>query len=186
MSLLIVGIIIWSAAHLFKSVAPANRDRVGQKLGENRYRGVFSITIIGSLILIVLGWKSAVPHPVYSAPLPGGPLVSALVLIGLVLLFASQFAGNIKRFVRHPQMTGTLLWALAHLLTNGDSRSLTLFGGIAAWAILEKVFINRRDGKWRKPGPAAIRFDVIPLAIGSAVFASVLYFHQTLFGVAPY
>lgn len=186
MSFLIIGIIIWSAAHLFKSVAPANRDQIERKLGENRYRGIFSLVIIGSLILIVLGWRSAVPHTLYAAPLPGGPLISALVLIGLVLFFASQFAGNIKRFVRHPQMIGTLLWSLAHLLTNGDSRSLTLFGGFAAWAILEIIFINRRDGKWQKPGPAAIRFDVIPLAIGSLAFASLLYFHQTLFGVTPY
>lgn len=186
MSLLIAGVIIWSVAHLFKAASPANRDRIEQKLGENPYRGVFSLVIIGSLVLIALGWKSAVPQAVYSAPLAGGPLVSALVLIGLVLFFASQFAGNIKRFVRHPQMTGTLLWSLAHLLTNGDSRSLTLFGGFAVWAFLEIVFINRRDGKWQKPGPAAIKFDVIPLVIGSAVFASALYFHATLFGVTPY
>lgn len=186
MSMLIVGIIIWSAAHLFKSVAPASRDRIGRKLGENRYRGIFSLVIIGSLILIVLGWRSAVPHAMYAAPLPGGPLISALVLIGLLLFFASQFAGNIKRFVRHPQMIGTLLWSIAHLLTNGDSRSLALFGGFAAWAILEIIFINRRDGKWQRPGPAAIRLDVIPITIGSAVFASVLYFHPALFGVAPY
>lgn len=186
MSLLIIGIITWSVAHLFKAVSPDNRDRIERKLGESPYRAVFSLVIIGSLILIVMGWKSAVPHAVYSAPLAGGPLISVLVLIGLVLFFASQFAGNIKRFLRHPQMTGTLLWSLAHLLTNGDSRSLTLFGGFAAWACLEIVFSNRRDGKWQKPRPAAIKFDVIPLAIGSAVFASVLYFHSTLFGVTPY
>jgi len=186
MSLLIVGVIIWSVAHLLKAVSPATRDRIEQKLGVNPYRGIFSLVIIGSLIMIVLGWQSAVPQAAYSAPLAGGPLISALVLIGLVLFFASQFAGNIKRFVRHPQMTGTLLWSLAHLLTNGDSRSLTLFGGFAAWALLEIVFINRRDGKWQKPGPAAIRFDVIPIVVGSVVFASVLYFHPTLFGVSPY
>ena len=186
MSLLIAGLVIWSAAHLFKAVAPANRDRIENKMGENPYRGAFSLVIIGALILIVAGWKSAVPHGLYAAPLPAGPIISALVWIGLVLFFASQFNGNIKRLVRHPQMTGTILWSAAHLLTNGDSRSVTLFGGLAVWAMLEIFFINRRDGQWQRPGPAAIRLDIIPVVIGTAVFAAVLRFHSTVFGVAPY
>ncbi len=186
MSVLITGLVIWSAAHLFKAVSPANRDRTERKMGENLYRGLFSLVIIGALILIVVGWKSAVPHGLYAAPLSAGPIISVLVWIGLILFFASRFNGNIKRLVRHPQMTGTLLWSAAHLLTNGDSRSVTLFGGIAVWAILEIVFINRRDGQWQRPGPAAIRLDIIPAIIGTAVFAAVLRFHSTLFGVAPY
>jgi uncharacterized membrane protein len=108
-----------------------------------------------------------------------------LVLIGLILFFASQAPGNIKRFIRHPQMTGTILWGVAHLLTNGDTRSVTLFGGLTVWAVLEIVMINRRDGQWQRPGPAAIKFDVIPVIIGSVIFAVVLYFHGSLFGVSP-
>lgn len=186
MSMLIAGLVIWSAAHLFKAVSPSTHDKIERKMGENPYRGAISLVIIGALILMVVGWKSAVPHGLYAAPLPAGPMISALVWIGLVLFFASQFNGNIKRLIRHPQMTGTLLWSAAHLLTNGDSRSVTLFGGLAIWASLEIVFINRRDGQWQRPGPAAIRFDVIPIVIGTAVFAAVMRFHSTLFGVAPY
>ena len=59
-------------------------------------------------------------------------------------------------------------------------------GGLAVWAILEIIFINRRDGQWQRPGAAAIRLDVIPIVIGTAVFAAVLRFHSTLFGVTPY
>ncbi len=186
MSLLITGLVIWSAVHLFKAVSPVSRGKIERKMGTNLYRGGVSLVIIGALILIVVGWKSAVPQGLYAAPLRPGPVISALVWIGLVLFFASQFSGNIKRFVRHPQMTGTLLWSAAHLLTNGDSRSVTLFGGLAVWAMLEIFFINRRDGRWQRPEPAVIRFDIIPVVIGTAVFAAVLRFHLTLFGVAPY
>ena len=185
MSLLIVGVFVWSLTHLFPAVLPGPRQNLERKLGENPYRGLFSLFIIGGLILIVLGWKSTTPGTVYAPPLASGPVSSVLVLIGLILFFASQAPGNIKRFIRHPQMTGTILWGVAHLLTNGDTRSVTLFGGVTVWAVLEIVMINRRDGQWQRPGPAAIKFDVIPVIIGSVIFAVVLYFHGSLFGVSP-
>jgi len=185
MSLLILGVLIWSFVHLFPSVLPGLRQKLESKLGENPYRGLFSLVILGALILIVLGWKSAVPSALYTPPLAGGPATSVLVLIGFVLFFAAQFPGNIKRFIRHPQLTGTLVWGVAHLLVNGDTRSVTLFGCLAAWAALEIIMINRRDGQWQKPGPAAIKFDVIPVIIGSVAFAAIFFFHGSLFGVSP-
>ncbi|MGB5334128.1 MAG: NnrU family protein [Woeseiaceae bacterium] len=184
MSLLIAGVGIWIVAHLFKAALPALRDQVEEKLGAGPYRGLISLVIVASLVLIVAGWRAALPQPVYSPPMGPGPVTSVLVLLGLILFFSSKFAGNIKRFIRHPQMTGTLLWGIAHLLANGDSRSLTLFGGLTVWALLEIVLINRRDGPWRRPAPAAIKNDVLPAVIGAVVFAVVLYFHQALFGVA--
>jgi len=183
MSVLIVGVTLWSLAHLLKAGAPGLRDRVERKLGPGPYRGLFSLVIIVSLVLIVIGWKSALPRPVYGPPLAGGPIIAVMVLIGLVLFFAAQFAGNIKRYVRHPQMTGTILWGVAHLLVNGDSRSIVLFGGMTIWAALEIILINRRDGRRQTPAPATIRHDVIPVVAGTLVFGAVLYFHQTLFGV---
>ena len=184
MSLLVIGVGLWIIAHLFKAALPAMRDQIEQKLGAGPYRGIFSLVIVASLVLIVAGWRSALPQPVYSPPMGPGPVTSVLVLLGLILFFSSNFAGNIKRFVRHPQMTGTILWGVAHLLVNGDSRSLTLFGGFTVWALLEIVLINRRDGPWQRPGPAAVKFDVLPVVIGALVFAALLYYHQALFGVA--
>lgn len=184
MSMLIAGVVLWSVAHLLKALAPGFRDRLEKRMGPGLYRGVFSLVIVGSLALIVIGWRSALPQPVYSPPMAGGPIIAVLVFAGLVLFFASQFSGNIKRLIRHPQMTGTVLWGVAHLLVNGDKRSLILFGGFTVWALLEIALINRRDGRRQKPAPAPIKFDVIPLVIGSAVFAALLYFHQTLFGVS--
>ena len=184
MTLLVVGIILFCVLHLFPAVQPAARDRLQQKLGENPYRGLFSLLIIGSIVVIVIGWRSAQPEPVYQPPLAANWFTSVLILAGLVLFFASQANGNIKRFVRHPQMTGTLLWGVAHLLTNGDTRSVILFGGLSVWALLEIVLCNRRDGAWRKPGPAPIKSDLVPLVIGVVVFAGLLHFHAALFGVS--
>ena len=183
MTILVLGITLFILVHLFPALLPSARDAMQQKLGENPYRGLFSLLIIGSLVIVVYGWKGTTPAVVYAPPLPPNPLSSLLILLGLVLFFSSQTSGNIKRFVRHPQMTGTVFWGVAHLLVNGDSRSVALFGGLTLWAVLEILLINRRDGTWEKPGPAAIKYDLIPLLVGAVVFAAVMHFHATLFGV---
>ena len=183
MALLITGLVLFCLVHLSPAVSTGLRDGLKQKLGENPYRGLFSLVILGSLVLIVFGWKSAVPQTVYDAPLAANPFTSLMILAGLVLFFASQAKGNIKRFIRHPQMVGTILWGVAHLLTNGDSRSVLLFGGLTLWAVLEIVACNRRDGQWERPGPAPIKNDIIPAVVGLVVFVGVAHFHAALFGV---
>ncbi len=184
MTMLVLGILLFCLIHLFPALLPSARDSLQQKLGENPYRGLYSILIIGSLVVIVFGWKSATPSIVYQPPLPPNPLSSLLIFLGLVLFFASRSDGNIKRFIRHPQMSGTVLWGIAHLLVNGDSRSVALFGGLTLWAVLEILLINKRDGAWQKPGPAAIKYDLVPLVVGAVAFAALVYFHAALFGVA--
>lgn len=185
MSLLLAGIILWFVAHSFPATAPARRDALVTKLGEKPYRGVFALVILASLLMIVFGWKSAVPSAIYVPPIEPGIVPSVLVLIGLVLFFASQMNGHISRILRHPQMTGTIIWAFAHLLTNGDSRSVTLFGGMAVWALFEIVMINRREGPRGEMASASGKFDLIAVVVGAVVFALVGHFHLKLFGVAP-
>ncbi len=183
MALLITGLLLFCLVHLSPAVLVENRENLRQKLGENPYRGIFSLVILGSLVMIVFGWKATEPRSVYAAPLDANLFTSLLVLAGLVLFFASQANGNIKRYVRHPQMTGTILWGVAHLLTNGSNRAVLLFGGLTLWAAIEILTINRRDGRWERPGPAPIKGDVIPVVVGIVVFTGVAYFHRQLFGV---
>jgi uncharacterized membrane protein len=185
MDLLIAGVAVWSVVHLFPSISSKRRDALQEGMGENTYRGVFALVIVGSIVMMVVGWKSAIPSVVYAPPLVGSPVVTALILIAFILFVSAQAPTNIKRFVHHPQLTSVVVWAAAHLLANGDSRSLTLFGTLGVWAILEIVFINRRDGAHEKPAPFPIKADAITVVIAAVAFAIVLYFHQRLFGVAP-
>jgi len=183
MSLLIAGVLLWCAVHLFPSLLPAQRNALVNRVGEKPYRGLFTLLILAALVLIVVGWKNAQPTALYAPPFAANPLISLVVLAGLVLFFSARAAGNVKRVIRHPQMTGTILWGIAHLLVNGDSRSVALFGGLTAWAMLEILLINRREGAWQRPPPAPIRRDLVPLVVGIAVFALLATFHQRLFGV---
>jgi len=185
MALLIAGVVLWSVAHLFPAIAPGARTKMATSFGEGPYKGLFALDIIIALVLIVFGWKAATPTPVYAPPLFGSPIPSAFLILGIVLFVASSVPNNLRRLVRHPQMAGVLCWAIGHLLTNGDSRSVVLFGGFTIWAILEMVFINKRDGEWERPGTVPLLKDVITAAVSAAVFAALMYFHASLFGVSP-
>ncbi len=185
MTLLIAGILVWSLAHLLPSAMRNARAILITRIGNNAYRALFSVVIIASLVMIVFGWKSAVPSSIYMPPLAGSKLPAALILVAFILFVAAQRPSNLKRFIRHPQLTGIATWGVAHLLTNGDSRSVVLFGGMTLWSIATMLFCNRRDGAWQKSGPVAVSSDLVTAAAGAIGFGVFLYFHQTLFGVAP-
>ena len=116
MALLIVGLLLFTLVHLMPAAFGNVRESLVTRLGENAYRGLFSLLVIASLVLIVLGWRSAVPTSIYAPPLIGGPIVAALMLAALVLFVAARSGSNIKRYVRHPQMLAVILWSAAHLL----------------------------------------------------------------------
>ena len=185
MALFLAGITLFCIVHLFPALAPDSRENLTFKLGENAYRGIFSLLILAGLVMIVFGWKATKPSPFYVPPLGPGILPSILVLAGLVLFFASQMKGYLKRTLRHPQMLGTLLWAGSHLLTNGDSRSVILFGSLAAWAGLEILLCNRRDGPRKELPTASVKADAIAVVVGVVAFAVLGHFHLKLFGVSP-
>ena len=186
MALFLAGITLFCGVHLFTAVAPASRDNLVFKLGENPYKGLYSLLILGGLVMIVFGWKATPPRPVYVPPLgPGvgsvrrtqqGPEHHAAVAV---------VASDLKRVLRHPQMLGTILWASAHLLTNGDSRSVILFGSLLTWAVLEIVLCNRRDGPRTELPAASGRYDLAAIVIGALAFAALGHFHVKLFGVSP-
>lgn len=186
MSLLIAGLLIFTVVHLLPAVAPDVRSQLLGKLGENAYRGVFSVVIVASIVIIVFGWKAAAPTGLYTPPFGGGPVISALVFFAFVLFVSSKVRTNYKRFIRHPQMMAVILWSIAHLLVNGDARSVVLFGGLGIWAVAEIVLCNKRDGAWQKPDVAPFSADMIVAVIAGVAFAALFFLHRALFGVLPY
>ena len=182
---LLLGVLVWSVVHASKSAAPGLRAGLVQRLREDPYKGLFSLAILLSVVLMVVGWRAATPTPVYAPPAWGHAAALPLMIVALVLLVASAVPTNIKRVVRHPQLTGVALWALAHLLANGDRRSIVLFAGIGIWALLEMVLINRREGARQKPAPLPLSADLKPLVGGLVAYFVLLVAHPYLFGVSP-
>ena len=184
MALLIAGVVLWSIAHLVPSTAPGVRANLAGKLGEGPYKGLFAIDILLALGLIIFGWRSAVPTAVYAPPLFDSQIPVALIAVGIILFVASATPNNIKRFIRHPQMTAVILWSSGHLLANGDSRSLVLFGSFGAWAVLEIIFINKRDGVWNKPDAVPALKGLLTIVLAVIVILALARFHAAFSGVA--
>ena len=183
---LALGVLLWSLAHRAPTIAADFRRNFIAQRGENAFKGLVTLAVIASIALIIWGWKSTVPEFLYLPPLWGRHLAALLVLFAFILFSASHGNNNIKRFVRHPQLAAVTVWGLAHLLANGESRSIVLFGGLTLWALVEIVLINRRDGAWVKPEPAPLKKDVIAVAAGVAVYLVFAFSHQWLFGVSPF
>lgn len=184
MILLTLGVLLWACVHLFPSLMPDTRTRLINKLGEGPYKGLFTLDLVIAILLMVFGWRSTSAEFWYTPPLAGTPLVTfALVLVAFALMGAANAPTNIKRFLRHPMLTGVSVWAVAHLLANGDSRSIVLFGGLGLWACIAMLTISRREGAWEKPDPVPVMKDVVLLVIGGVLTVMVAYFHEYLSGV---
>ena len=68
MTLLVLGILAFAGLHLVKSLAPSLRTGLQRRLGENAYKGIFSLLVLASFAMIIFGWRSATPQFVYQPP----------------------------------------------------------------------------------------------------------------------
>jgi uncharacterized membrane protein len=171
---------------MFPSLAPDARKALSGKLGEMPYQVLFSVLILISLAFIIIGWRNSASSPVYD-PAPNlGYFAMVLMIFCFILLTAANFpTTRIKRFIRHPQLTGVLLWTLAHLLANGDSRSLLLFSTLGIWSVASMITINRREGPWRKPQSfMPLYMEALTVIIGVALALVAVWFHVYLSGVS--
>jgi len=172
MSVLGLGLALWVAGHLFKRALPGMRAGVGEMPGKL----IVTILVLAGVVLMVIGFRRADMVPVYT-PLPGmGHLNNLLMLISVFLFGVGHSKGRVRTYLRHPMLLGTIVWAGAHLLVNGDVASLILFGGIGLWAVLEILLINARTG-WTPPTPGGLRGDAINLAVSLVLYGLIAWVH---------
>lgn len=186
MNKLILGVSLWSVMHFVPAIAVDFRKNLIGKIGEKPYKGLFALLMVLALYLIISGWRATIPENLYLPPIWGRHATALLVLISFVLFIAPYHATNLKRFLRHPQLTGVATWGVAHLLANGETRSVVLFGGLAIWAVIEILLLNRRDGAWVKPAAVPVKKDVILGVAGLATYIVIAFSHQWLFGFSPF
>lgn len=148
MTLLILGLALWWAAHLFKRVAPEARARMG-----NAGRAVASVLILASVVMMYFGYGAAKETAeVWWGRSPALVGINNLLMVLAVYLYAaSGTRAALARKIRHPQLTAVKTWAVAHLLVNGDLPSFVLFGGLLGWAVVSVIVINRAEPGWTPP-----------------------------------
>lgn len=186
MTLLIIGVILWTVVHLIPVFAPQFRQGLIDRLGRNPYRGLFSLALFAALALIILGWRSTPEVPVY-VPGPDAKMVGfILMVVSFILIGGAQYNSWIKQFIRHPMLMGVVVWSISHLVTNGSTRALVLFGGIGLWALIEIPLINARDKDYTKPPAPKLGVELRGVFISAAFLAITLFLHPYFAGVTPF
>lgn len=175
MTLLILGLLLFAGSHLFKRLAPDARAGLGDK-------GKLLVTVLSlaGIVLMVVGYRGADWVPVYT-PLPGmGHANNTLMLVSLFLFGVGGTKGTLYPKLRHPMLWGTVVWAVAHLLVNGDQASIVLFGGMLIWALLDRQLINR-SAAWVAPtNGRGIKGDAMNLVGTVLLLGIIAMIHQWL------
>ena len=184
MEMLILGLAIWSIVHFIPSLAQPLKFKWQAALGEKGYKASFAIIVVISLLLIVFGWRSSTPEYLYSLPTFTKHIAMLMMVFAFILFGAAKYQTRIKRFIRHPQLTSIIVWASAHLMLNGDSRSVVLFSTMGIWAILEIILINKREAAWNKPATPSIGLELRGLAISIVMLIVVVMLHPYIAGVS--
>ncbi len=180
MTLLILGLILWWAAHLFKRLAPGPRARLGDP-----GKGLVALALLASVVLMVIGYRSADFISVWQPPAFLTHVNNLLMILAFYLYAASGAKTWITTKIRHPQLTGFKTWAVAHLLVNGDVASILLFGGLLAWAVVTVIILNRAAREWVPPRQAPARKEITTIIATLVVVGVVMGIHNWL-GVRPW
>lgn len=205
------------------------RKALVSALGERTYLSLFSVASAGGLVWIVIAYRSAFASSDNQLLYYLGPgaahaaaplmLIAVLfVVLGLTSpnptsvgqgqrLEAGFSAMGIQRITRHPFLWGVSLWAVVHLLGNGDAASVVLFAGFLLLALagtrsIDAKLLARHGDAYRKylaqtsnaPFLAILarrnRLNLGELGwgrllIGVTVYVGFLVLHPYAFGVSP-
>ena len=191
MTILIFGLVIFLGTHSLRIFGEGWRSQTIRRIGTGPYKGAFAIASILGFVLIVWGFGMARQQPVqlWSPPTGMRHLAALLTLGAFILLAAAYVPGNgLKARVHHPMVLAVKVWAIAHLLANGNLAHVVLFGSFLVWAVLDFSSSRRRDrlaGTVYPPGdtPATIQTVVVGIAAW-ALFA--FWLHGLLMGVRPF
>lgn len=188
MGLLILGLVIFLGTHSAGLLAPAWRERTIARLGEVPWKGVYSAASLVGFILIVWGYGLARLEPVgIWAPPTWLRHVALLVMLpAFPLLLAAYLPGRIQSAAKHPMLAAVKVWALAHLLANGNLADVILFGSFLAWAVADRISLKTRTGPAVPGAPPGKINDLIALIGGLVLYGAFIGgLHAWLFGVSP-
>lgn len=190
MTYLIIGLLLFFGVHSVGIVAPAWRDRTAARMGDPAWKAMYSVVSVIGFVMLVHGYAIARLDPtiLYTPPLWMRHVAALLLLPVFPLLLAAYLPGRIKAAVKHPMLTATKAWALAHLLVNGTVADVLLFGAFLAWAVADRIAVGKRTAQRRTPGASPSKVnDVIAVIGGLAIYVVfVVWAHQRFIGVPPF
>ena len=190
LTIMIVGLVVFLGAHAFVPQRERRADVIA-RWGEGRYKLGFSLLSAIGLALIVYGfarYRATGWIDIWSPPAWTRHVAVALMLPAVILFVAAYVPGHIKRTLKHPMLAGVKLWALAHLIANGDLGSIILFGSFLAWAVYDRISLKRRTDPGGPPIPTGgWRNDAVAVVVGVLVYLALGFvFHPVVIGVPAF
>jgi uncharacterized membrane protein len=169
------------------------RAEVIARIGDTAYRGLYSLLSLVALGWLVTAWRAAPSIPLWEPGAGLRHLALALMPLAFLLVVCAVTAPNptvvgqkpdpdagspatgIIRVTRHPFMWGVGLWAVLHVLANGDQASAIFFGTFAVLALAGTILIDARRTRENAPG-----WGVFLQATSNVPFVAVLQRRQRL------
>ena len=179
MAVLILGVALWWGAHVFKRLAPERRAAMGDP-----GKGLVAVLLFASVAAMVFGYRWAEGPVLWGRAAWSVGINNLAMLVALVLYVASNTGGWVQNRMRHPQLIAFKIWAVAHLLVNGELKAIVLFGSLHAWSIVQLIVINRSQD-WA-PGPAgSLLRDAGGALVAVALYAVITWVHVWA-GLSPF
>ena len=190
MPLLIIGLILFIVAHSTRIFTDDWRSHMLERLGEKRWKVLITLVSIAGFGLMMIGYGQArlTPIPLWEPTLAARNIALILNLLAFFLVAAAYVPRNIiKEKIGHPMVAGVKIWALAHLLSNGNLADVILFGSLLVWAVLNFRSSRKRDRMNDVEYPAGTVLGTrVTLAIGAIVWYVFLqWLHVRWIGVSP-
>ncbi len=186
MLILALGIIVFLGAHVLTTFRETRTDLI-QRLGFGPYRIAYSLVSILGFVLIVWGFSRYRAHgliQIWDPPVWTRHITITLMWFAFIALAAINPApGRIRGWLRHPMLVAIKIWALAHLLANGDAGGMLLFGSFLAFAVYDRIAVKRRGDAGAPAVKSFTRADAITLGVGTAAYIAMILLHPVLIGV---
>lgn len=187
LSVMILGLVLFLGIHVFITKREARAALIAA-IGEGGYKIAFSLVSVVGLVLIVWGYaqyRATGWIDVWYPPVAMKHITIALMLPAVIMIAASYIRGRIYTTLKHPMLAGIKLWALSHLLANGDLGSIILFGSFLAWAVFDRISLKRRPDSGAPPIPVGgVGNDAIAVGVGVVAYLALAFaFHPVVIGV---
>lgn len=190
MAILLLGLVIFFGLHSIRIFAEGGRAKAVARLGDGPWKGIYSLLSIIGFFLIVRGFARARWNVVelWAPPVWARHITILLMLFSTILMGAYIFKkSHIAVAAHHPMVWSVAIWAAGHLLSNGSSADLVLFGAFLVWAVADLRSSYARDQRntVAYPAPnwgATMGAVVLGVVIWIALLGGL---HLWLFGVSP-
>ena len=225
MTQLIAAALFLLLSHFGISSTPL-RPWLVARIGERPYLGLYSLIALGAIVWVIRAYARAfyvelwpVTAGTALVPLIVVPFAAVLAVAGLSTpnptavgapaetLQGAETVRGIFRVTRHPFQWSVVLWAVAHVIANGDLAGLIMFGAFGALALIgtwliDRKYAARRGADWQAFAAASSNLPFAAISagrqhfvfaeigwwrviLGLAVYLVLLAVHPWLFGAAP-